>query len=589
MTDSGPATLSAPGGRSSRIVLAFAVVAIAFAAADTYVVVLALPAMMTSVGLDIDQLQRAAPIISGFLLGYVGVLPLIGRIADLRGRVPVLLGCLLIFAIGSVITAAAYDLPTIVAGRLIQGIGGGGLIPPTLALVADLWPPEKRGLPLGVVGAMQELGSVVGPLYGAAVLTVASWRAIFWINAVVGVILAAGMLRRRQRIDLPGLLLLGLTLAGLSLVMLAPERLITGVTTGLAFLPVTGESRWLTPLALATGGLLILFCLRQLFARRPMLAWRRWPNLAHQADLVGALLLCIGLGAVILTFASAEPETAAISTSAPILVPIAAAAFIAFALRQRFARHPLLPRGAFAQRPAWGALIVSFLIGASLIAALVDIPFFARLTIYRDSQVDAAMVLVRFLVALPVGALIGGLLLRFIRPTWLTAVGMAISTAAFIHMATWGQNALRHEGELIALVGGGLGFGLAIAPVNAALLNHTDADVHGVASGMLIVSRMVGMLIGVSALTTVGLRAFYRASAAIPPIQELCGEPIACSAYRDAIRDAGIAQLHAVFVGAAVCAALAAILSLILLRPVRLRGSAGTPVASSRTTDGTTG
>ena len=587
MTASGSAT-PASGTRSSRIILAFAVVAIAFAAADTYVVVLALPAMMTAVGLDIDQLQRAAPIISGFLLGYVGVLPLIGRIADLRGRVPVLLGCLLIFAIGSIVTAAAYDLPTIVAGRLIQGIGGGGLIPPTLALVGDLWPPEKRGLPLGVVGAMQELGSVVGPLYGAAVLTVASWRAIFWINAVVGVILAAGMLRRRQRLDLPGLLLLGLTLAGLSLIMLAPDRLITGVTTGLAFLPVAGDSRWLTPLAFATAGLLLLFCLRQALARRPMLDWRRWPNLAHQADLLGALLLCAGLGAVILTFASAEPETAAISTSAPLLLPIAAAAFIAFALRQRFARYPLLPPGAFAQRPAWGALVVSFLIGASLIAALVDIPFFARLTIHRDSQVDAAMVLVRFLIALPVGALIGGMLLRFIRPTWLTAVGMAISTAAFAHMATWSQNALRHESELLALVAGGFGFGLAIAPVNAALLNHTEGDVHGVASGMLIVSRMVGMLVGISALTTIGLRAFYKASANIPPIHELCGAPIACSAYTDAVRDAGIAQLHAVFVGAAVCAALAAILALFLLRPVRRRDLGGTPAESSRTTGGTT-
>ncbi|HUS21129.1 MAG TPA: MFS transporter, partial [Aeromicrobium sp.] len=277
MTDRPPqagGAASSGSRRSSRIILAFAVVAIAFAAADTYVVVLALPGMMTTVGLDIDQLQRAAPIISGFLLGYVGVLPLIGRIADLRGRVPVLLGCLLIFAIGSIVTAAAYDLPTIVAGRLIQGIGGGGLIPPTLALVADLWPPQKRGLPLGVVGAVQELGSVIGPLYGAAVMTVASWRAIFWINAVVGLILCAGMLRRRQRLDVPGLSLLALTLAGLSLIMLAPRRLVTGVTTGLAFLPLAGESRWLTPLALTTAALLLLFCLRQLFARRPMLNWR---------------------------------------------------------------------------------------------------------------------------------------------------------------------------------------------------------------------------------------------------------------------------------------------------------------------------
>ncbi|NLC98782.1 MAG: MFS transporter, partial [Actinomycetales bacterium] len=116
-------------------------IAIGFAAADTYVVVLALPEMMTAAGLKIDDLQRAAPIVSGFLLGYIAILPLIGKISDLRGRVPVLLACLVIFSFGSLITAAGHDLHTIVAGRFIQGVGGGGLIPPILALIADSWPP----------------------------------------------------------------------------------------------------------------------------------------------------------------------------------------------------------------------------------------------------------------------------------------------------------------------------------------------------------------------------------------------------------------------------------------------------------------
>ena len=97
----------------------------------------------------IDQLQRAAPIVSGFLLGYVAMLPLIGRIADLRGRVPVLVMSLVVFAVGSLVTALAYDLPSMVAGRFLQGVGGGGLVPATLALVADLYPAERRGVPLG--------------------------------------------------------------------------------------------------------------------------------------------------------------------------------------------------------------------------------------------------------------------------------------------------------------------------------------------------------------------------------------------------------------------------------------------------------
>ncbi len=571
-----------------RVLLGLAAVAIMFAAADTYVVVLALPDMMTTVGLDIDRLQRAAPIVSGFLLGYVAVLPLIGRISDLRGRVPVLLGCLIIFAVGSVITAAAYDLPSIVTGRLIQGIGGGGLIPPTLALVADLWPPERRGLPLGIVGAVQELGSVLGPLYGAVVLSFGSWRDIFWLNCAVGLVLAAAMVRMREvddqvperagRLDVIGLGLGLLTLLGLTLVMLEPEALVTGVTSGLAFLPVAGESRWLTPVALSTFGLAAMFVIREATASRPVLAWRDWVGLGRETDLRGALMLTVGLGAIIVAFASAEPESAAISPSAPWLLILAAIAFAGFWWRQRTAARPLIPRGALASRPAWGALVVSFFIGASLIAALVDIPFFARLTVHRDSQLDAALVLLRFLIALPVGAVLGGWLLRRVPAHVLTVIAMLLSAAAFAHMATWDAQSLKHQSETLSLVLGGLGFGLAIAPVNAALLDHTEGPVHGVASALLIVARMVGMLIGISALTTIGLHAFYDASAAIPPAAELCdGAATACKAYRDAVRDAGIVQLHAVFVGAATCAVAAAVLALGLLRPTSARVTSEAP------------
>ena len=580
---------------ASRTLLALAAVAISFAAADTYVVVLALPEMMTSVGLETEELQRAAPIVSGFLLGYVAILPLIGRISDLRGRVPVLLGSLVVFAVGSIVTAAAYNLESVVAGRLIQGIGGGGLIPPTLALVADLWPPNRRGLPLGVVGAVQELGSVLGPLYGAVVLAIGDWRAIFWLNCAVGLVLVAAMLplrpartgeprllslskgpfdklkgRRGEGLgfDWLGAALAALALAGLSLVMAAPAGLVQDVEMGRAYLPVTGDSRWATPLALATFAVVVLLFARLATARRPLVDWRAWPGLARETDLWGALLLTIALGAVIVTFASAEPENGAVSPDAPWLLPVALVALAGFVLRQRRAERPLIPRGALRARPAWGAVVVSFFVGAALIAALVDIPFFARLTVYRDSQLDAALVLVRFLVALPVGALVGGWLLRRAPAHVLTAVAMILSAVAFWHMSTWDATSLGREAETWSLVLAGFGFGLALAPVNAVLLAHTADAVHGVASALLIVSRMVGMLLGISALTTIGLRAFYDASDKIPPVAEVCGAGATlCKAYREAVRDAGIAQLHTVFIGAAVCALIAAVLAVVLLRP----------------------
>ncbi|MEI2649854.1 MAG: MFS transporter [Dermatophilaceae bacterium] len=148
---------------SPRAHLAVASTAVLLTAADTYVVVLALTDMMAGVGLGIESLHRATPIVSGFLVGYVATLPLIGRLADLVSRRQALGWCLLVFTVGSVITALASDLGVLVAGRVIQGVGGGGLVPATLALVADQWPPERRGAPLGVVGAVQELGAVAGP------------------------------------------------------------------------------------------------------------------------------------------------------------------------------------------------------------------------------------------------------------------------------------------------------------------------------------------------------------------------------------------------------------------------------------------
>ncbi|HOB80726.1 MAG TPA: MFS transporter, partial [Ornithinibacter sp.] len=186
----------APQRRSPapRALLTTAAIAVALAAADTYVVVLALTDMMRGVGVGIDSLQRATPIVSGFLLGYVAVLPLVGRLADLVDRQRVLLACLGVFVIGSVVTALAVELPVLVAGRVIQGVGGGGLVPATLAIVAQLWPPDRRGVPLGVVGAVQELGSVLGPVLGALVLVIADWRAIFWLNAVLGLLLAGAVL-----------------------------------------------------------------------------------------------------------------------------------------------------------------------------------------------------------------------------------------------------------------------------------------------------------------------------------------------------------------------------------------------------------
>ncbi len=580
-------------GRASRTLLVVAAIAVGFAAADTYVVVLALPDMMASVGLNIDELQRAAPIVSGFLLGYVAMLPLIGRIADLRGRIPVLVGSLVIFSIGSLVTAASYDLATMVIGRFLQGVGGGGLVPATLALVADIWAVEHRGLPLGVVGGVQELGSVLGPLYGAVVLAHSTWPTIFWLNLAVGLVLASALLalsgssdiparvaaatdaattrsltgvRRPAPPDVAGGLLGAATLLALGLVMASPHSLTSGLTTGLAFIPYLGDSRWSTPMAISVYVLTLLFVARMLTARRPLVSLHKLSELRASADLPGAGLLALTLAGIVVAFATSEPQIQLFSPLGPWFLAGSVVTAALFAWRQRRARAPLVPRGALGARSAWGALVVSFFVGSALIAALVDIPIFARVTTYPNSQLGAALVLVRFLAAIPVGAVVGGYLTKHVAVAFLSALGMLMAAGSFTWMAHWGLTSLDHTVATAPLMLGGLGFGLAIAPVNAALLGATGGDVHGIASALLVVARMVGMLVGISALTAVGLRRFYAVSATTPTISDVCGSDRICDAYVIVLKRAGIAQIQAIFWGAAVCAVVAAALSLLLLR-----------------------
>ncbi len=575
----------------ARALLAIAAIAVGLAAADTYVVVLALPEMMAGVGLGIDALARATPIVSGFLLGYVAVLPLVGRLADVIDRHRVLLGCLAVFVVGSAVTALAVELPVLVGGRILQGIGGGGLVPATLALVADLWPPHRRGLPFGVVGAVQEAGSVLGPVLGAAVLALGTWRDIFWLNALAGIVLAgaltvvarrtapsertarvrqtapsrpsasprtaparSSLAGRRTRLVLAGpvpLALAGLTLLLLALV--APDALVTDVDLGVPFIPLVttlGITRLATPMGLLA---LVLLLAAALTSRS------RWRPVFAQVDVLGAALAAVTLGSLVLTFASADPEREVVGPWATVLVPVGLTAALGYLLRHRRTAIPLVPRGVVTGRVIPG-LLVSLATGVVLVAVVVDVPVLARLTLTHD-QADAALVLVRFLVAVPVGALFGGWALRRFTPGLVAAPALVVTAVGLVHMHGWGRDTLATAPVTVTvvLVLVGLGVGAAIAPVNVAVLDHVPAADHGVASALVVVARMVGMVVGIALLTALGLRQYYDTVAALP-------DPT----NGPALLGAAVVQVQTVFAGAAWCAAAGAVVALLIgVRPRR--------------------
>jgi len=544
--------------------LATASVAVALASADTYVVVVALPDMMAGVGLGLDELQRATPIISGFLLGYIAVLPLIGRLSDLVSRQRILLFCLALFVVGSAVTAVSVELPVLVAGRVLQGIGGGGLVPATLALVADLWPPQRRGMPLGVVGAVQELGSVLGPLLGAAVLAVSDWRAIFWLNVVLGTVLAAvlaltgGNGRLLHPRFLPTVLGLATVASGL-LTLAAPTALASGVTLGIPFVPFAGTSRVATPLGVFTLALFFAFL---------AVNARSLSALLRRVDLLGACCIAVALGSLVLTFASADPEREVVGPWGRALVPLGLVAAAGYLWRHRTARDPLVPRGLVAAGTSGGrsplvpALLVSILVGVALVAIVVDIPFLARLTV-TGSQATAALLLVRFLVALPIGAFAGGWLLNRLGPALVASAGLLLAGSGLLIMSGWGHGSLDSWSTTPVLTLAGFGLGLALAPVNAAALADAPSDAHGVVSSLVVLARMVGMVAGLALLTAIGLRRYYATVAALPDQRNTA-----------ALAAAGVVQVQTVFLGGAIAAFLAAGVAVALSGP-RSRGSGG--------------
>ena len=544
---------------SARALLGVAALAVMLAAADTYVVVLALPDMMAGAGLGIDALQQGTPIISGFLLGYIAVLPLIGRLADLVTRRGILIACLLVFVVGSAVTAVAVELPVMVGGRFLQGLGGGGLVPATLALVADLWPPGRRGLPLGIVGGVQELGAVLGPLLGAAVLLVTDWRGIFWLNVVLGLLFCLGVWaiarppRAAARQDPSGstaarvpVVVLGVAASVLTVLTLwAPEALVTSVAYGEPFVPLVegSTSRAATPVGVAAA--LTLLALGVVTAPR-------WLPTLLQADLPGALLVAVALGSLVLTFSSADPEVEVLGPWGWWLLPVGVVAVVGFVVRQRTAADPLIAPGVVRGR-VWPALVVSLLVGAAIVAIVVDVPLLARLD-GESTQTQAAFVLVRFLVAVPVGAVLGGALLRRVGPGLVAAPGMAVTAGALAVMTTWGRGSLSDVVATTVVLGAaGLGVGLAIAPVNDAALADARDDAHGTVSSLVVVARMVGMVVGLALLTAIGLRRFYQAVAVLPDPSD-----------SQALLEAGVVQVQTVFAGAAVAAAVAAVVALAL-------------------------
>ncbi|KAA9394270.1 MFS transporter [Kocuria coralli] len=142
-------------------------------------------ALPTIVG-DLDGVHQMQWVITGYILASTVMMPVYGKIGDQIGRKPVLLAAITLFMVGSAISGLATNIDWMIAGRVVQGLGGGGLMILSQTVIADVVPPRDRGRYMGLMGGVFALASVAGPLLGGWLTTGPGWRWAFWINIPLG-------------------------------------------------------------------------------------------------------------------------------------------------------------------------------------------------------------------------------------------------------------------------------------------------------------------------------------------------------------------------------------------------------------------
>ncbi|WP_425336742.1 MDR family MFS transporter [Streptomyces profundus] len=154
------------------------------AALDQTIVATALP---TIVG-DLGGLDHLSWVVTAYLLAATAATPLWGKLGDLFGRKPLFQVAIVIFLVGSVLCGIARNMPELIAFRFLQGLGGGGLIVLSMAIVGDLVSPRERGRYQGLFGAVFGTTSVLGPLLGGLFVDHLGWRWVFYINLPFGAV-----------------------------------------------------------------------------------------------------------------------------------------------------------------------------------------------------------------------------------------------------------------------------------------------------------------------------------------------------------------------------------------------------------------
>ena len=416
---------------------------------ELMITAVALPAIIGDASItDWTQLRRASWIINGYLLAYVTAVPLAGRASDRFGTRRVLLVALALFTAGSALAGRAQGLDELIAARVLQGLGGGALVPLATAGASHLFAGLGRPRALGVVTALTFLGMAAGPFVGATVLQLAHFDSV---------LRDAGVPLDTARLLVPAW-------------------------------------RWVFYLNVPLGLLALLY------------AWAvgiDTPRGTGRVDVAGAGLFGLGLAAGLATITWAgAPDVPAGATG---LAGLAAVSILAVALavvRGRAISQPFLEVGHFRDPVYASAVLLSFLTGYALATAIVGGAVFVDRVLYGGPEIQQ-VALGALAAATALGALASGYVGRRFSFRDSALLGLGLSSVGLWHMSGWGVDV--DLGRLtLDLAVFGLGVGVTVTPRSTAAVESVGPAAFGAAAAAVTVARMVGMSVGLAVLTQLG-------------------------------------------------------------------------------------
>ena len=453
-----------PGGQPLKLsqgwIIALIGIPIFIGALDLTVVSAVLPHVIYDLELPIQtQLDKAAWIVTGYLMAYSIAMAVMGHLSDLFGRRKVFLIALIIFTLGSLMVAVSdtwltkaglrvwylfsneradvpsFSLYLIIGSRIIQALGGGAMVPVGMALIGDIYPFGKRSQALGIIAAIDTAGWVVGHLYGGIVVYYFDWRLIFWLN-----------------------------------------------------IPIC---------ALAFG--LIFWALRGV----------KLETVSKKMDWIGVFLVSAFLTLLIFGIGGGGNADVSISLDSQdktvIWWALIAAAFclLAAILWERKAKHPLFDPTLFRIRNLLAGGLANLFIGCAMFIAIANVPIFINAvstgTLERSAW-DSGWLLSALTIPIAFAAIPGGWLTEKLRYKIPALLGLIIASAGFFWMNHWAVDSTYRE-MIPQLILTGVGLGLTFSPIASAALDAAPPLQRGTVSAVVLTMRLIGMTIGVSSMT----------------------------------------------------------------------------------------